>query len=250
MSRSILVGVVLSCLVATAAAQPLVQRQAPRPRVPKTVELMNRQLPEVRFVEQPFIQVMEWLEEFTGVSIRVRWETLEFAGIARETPISIHAKNVPFSQVLWMIMNEAAGSDVVLAYRATKDVVILSTADDLGREVITRVYDVADLMIRVQNAARPMYEQSQGLGTQSQSGGQSIFGNSQQNQQQEENEMGRGGGPSQQMLLLIELLQKVVEPDTWEANGGEGRISSWRNLLVVTNTIMVHQQLAGYVSEN
>jgi len=99
---------------------------------------------------------LSWLQQITGTTINVRWETLEFAGVEKETPISLQAENLTFSQVLYMVMNEAAGPDLVLAYRASGELIILSTAEDLGREVITRVYDVADLMIRVPNAMRPV----------------------------------------------------------------------------------------------
>ena len=37
--------------------------------------------------------------------------------------------------LLWMIMNAAGGSDVKLAYRASNNLLILSTADDLGTEI-------------------------------------------------------------------------------------------------------------------
>lgn len=249
MTRRLTVTLIALLLTASASAQ-LMNRGSARSGQSKTERLMNLVIPEVRFVEQPFIQVMDWLEEFTGANIQVRWETLEFGGVDRETPISLQAQNVRLSLVLWMVMNEAAGADVVLAYRASGDQIILSTADDLGREVITRVYDVADLMIQVPSANRPQFDFQQGLGQQG-GGGQSVFGNQRQNQQRSGEGAGiTAGGPSAQMQQLIELLQQVVEPDTWEINGGQGRIRSWRNLLVVTNTLMVHQQLAGYVEED
>jgi hypothetical protein len=236
-------------LLASPVLGQIVQRSSAAPPRRGTLDTLNQRIPQVEFFEQPFVNVVDWLEQMTGATIHVRWETLEFNGVEKETPVSIKADNLRFSQVLYMVMNEASGPDLVLAYRASGEHIELSTSEDLGREVITRVYDVADLMIRVPSTQRPLFQQNQGLGQQGQGGGQSIFGQQQNQQQQQDQDTGGPGEASAEMQALIDLIKAVVEPDTWADNGGTGTIAPWRNLIVVTNTIVVHQRLAGYVTE-
>ena len=125
---------------------------------------------------------------------------------------------------------------------------ILSTEDDLGKEVITRVYDVTDLALSMPSIGRPEFsQQNQGLGQSGQSGGGgSVFGQSQTQSQQNTQT-----GAEDQMTKLVDIIQKTVEPDTWVANGGSlGHIEIYGKLLIVRNTIYAHQQLAGFVSES
>src|SRR5262249_3513798 len=99
----------------------------------------------------PFDQVIDWLAQYTGMQIVVRWENLTDAGVSRDKPITMSVKKLRFSQVLWMVMNEVGGTDLKLAYRASANLLILSTAEDLGKEMLGRVYDVSDLLVRVRN---------------------------------------------------------------------------------------------------
>jgi hypothetical protein len=62
----------------------------------------------------------------------------------------------------------------------------------------------------------------------------------------------RGGGAAgddMQMQELVELIQQAVEPDSWQVNGGLGHIVPFQRSIVVRNTILVHQRLGGYVTE-
>jgi hypothetical protein len=207
-------------------------------------------------------QVMDWLREYTGLNLNVRWQILADSGIERDKPISLDVKNVRLSQVLWMIMNEAGGPDVLMAYRAGGNLLILSTQEDLGKEMVRKVYDVGDLLVQprrftngiqiqasqaLQNAGQP----GQGGGGGS-SGG--IFGGGGQGQgggQQQglnEGEGGQGGGEAE-IQKLIELITSTVEPESWTANGGDGTITAFRRQLVVRNSILVHQQLGGFLEE-
>lgn len=247
MTRRLIVLAAVVVLSAPAWAQTSSgQTRSAGKRPVSTAALLNQRLPEVRFVETPLDQVIEWLAEFTQMNVVVRWETIVDAGVERDAPVSLQVRNLRLSQVLWLIMNEAAGSDLVLAYRASGNLLILSTEEDLGREMITKVYDVSDLLVRPPQTGRPDYQQSnQGLGQQSGGGGgQSIFGQGQQqNTQQQE------PGQDVQIEELVTLIKNTVEPDSWDTGAGKGSISVFGSLLIVRNTILVHQQLGGYLTD-
>jgi len=239
-----------AALITGSAAAQSVQARSARPRVDSTLKLMNQRLPEVRFEETPFDQVTEWLGEITHMNIVVRWQILEDALIKRDKPITMQAKNWRLSQILWLLLNEAAGSETRLAYRASGNLLVISTADDLGKELVTKVYDVSDLLLQPPSSGRPDFTQnSQGLGQSSGSGGgQSVFGNSNQTNQNTPDQ--NQNGNDVQIQKLIEIIQQTVEPDTWVQNGGIGHIQTFGNLLIVRNTILVHQQIGGYLKES
>jgi hypothetical protein len=251
MLRTSLVAVSVLALTSAAVAQSAVRPES-RSRTPSTLRIMNQRIPEVRFVEQPFEQVVEWLADFTEINIVVRWQQLADMGIQRDRPISMQVRNLRLSQVLWLLLNETGGSDVTLAYRASGNLLVISTEEDLGRELITRVYDVSDLLARVPQAPRPDFQTTEGLNQQAAGAtgggggsGQSIFGQQQQQQRQQDDEL------QVEMDRLVELITNVVEPETWEVNGGgRGQIEPFKNLLIVTNTVLVHQRLGGYIDAN
>ncbi len=273
--RMLLVCTVATLLVVPAWAQNgnragggAVSRAAP----PSTLRLLNQRIPEITFDAAPLEQVMSWVQDLTQMNVNVRWQMLEDAGIRREKPISIQAKNLRLSQVLWMIMTEAGGSEVKIAYRASGNLLVVSTEDDLGKEMVVRVYDVADLLVRIpnfRNAPRIDFQQatqntggggsgggSGGGGFGGGGGGSGLFGGGQGggSNQEDDDQQGRGGGNGEdpsaaEAERLVGLITNTVEPDTWAQNGGTGTIQAYRRMLVVRNNILVHQRLAGFVEE-
>ena len=253
-------GCVLVLLAGSALAQQSVTRQdAARPRVPNTLDTLNQTIPDVTFQDTPLEQVMSWLQDLTHLNLQVHWQTLEDAGVKRDKPISVQAHNLRLMQVLWLIMNEAGGSDLKLAYRASGSLLIFSTADDLNREMITKVYDVSDLLVTLPRAQRQStfdvtqgIEQMGGVGASSgASGGMFQQGGTMQSQGQG---YGANGEQDQEkspkLEKLVNLIQDTIEPDSWRQNGGNGTISVFQKLIIVRNTLLVHQRLGGYLNED
>lgn len=224
-----------------------------RAQQPATLALLGQRLPEVAFTEAPFEQVVEWLGDVMQVNIVVHWQALEDLGISRDKPISLRARNLRLSQVLWLILNEAGGSDVRLAYQASDNLILISSHDDLGREMIVRVYDINDLLFeapRFANAPQIDLQQvaqvaSQAIPTLGGPGGNTGGNTSilQPGQEGPENRI----DPRTRAGELVELIKGAIEPDSWDAGGGHGTISVFNGHLVVRNTILVHQRLGGYV---
>ncbi len=249
-------------IAAGAVAQERVAQRASTARRAQpagTLEVMGRVIPDVSFTDTPLDQVMAWLQEITGLNIQPRWQILDDAGIKRDKTITVQAHNLRLMQVLWLIMNEAGGTDLKLAYRASGNLLVFSTADDLNKEMITKVYDVADLLIQVPQATRQsMFNVTQGMGQGGSSfgggggSGGGMFNQGQQNSgDQSSGRYGdqNGQGNQASMQRLVDLIMQTVEPDTWRDNGGNGTIYPFQNLIIVRNTILVHQRLGGYVTE-
>ncbi len=217
---------------------------------PSTDQLLASRIPKISFEESPFDQVIDWLADFMKVTIVVRWERLEEVGIERDKPVSINVDDLRFSQVLWMVMNQVGGAEVRMAYRASGNLIILSTEEDLGKEMITKVYDVSDLLVEVPrftNAPQiDLAQQQQGGGA---GGGQQVFS---QTGGQGDDEGDQGDDENDEdMQELIDLIVQTVEPDSWQINGaGKGTIHAFRNQIVVRNNILVHQRLEGAISDD
>lgn len=255
MRPRLLIGLLVASMVAPAFAQRVdTPHKTARPVVPETLRILNQTIPDFSVDSVPFETVIQTIQELTQVNIWVRWNQLKGVGIERETPITIKARNARLSLLLWMVMRASSDGEVVLAYRLSGNQMTISTAEDLEKEIITRVYDVSDLMVRVENADRPQFNQSQGLGQNSGGGGSSIFQNNQT--QNSTSQQRQAGQRLPEMDALIKVIQATIEPQSWADGPGAkgpdtapGHIEAYGNLLVVTNTILVHQKLAGYVSE-
>jgi hypothetical protein len=254
MSRGFISACLLVALVAGGAyAQTPVSKgglAAAPPATSNTMRLLNQRIPEVAFDQVPFEQVMDWLKDLTGANVVVHYQVLSDAGVERDKPITIKVKNLRLSQVLWMIMNEAGGTDVKLAYRASGSLLILSTAEDLGKEMVTKVYDVSDLLVsatRFNNAARMDPSQvlsNQGSGGQGGGGGQQLF-QSTQGGENRDNQQDQGVD----IQRIIDLITDTIEADSWSKNGGTGQIVAFQKSLVVTNSLLVHQKIGGPIDE-
>ncbi len=250
MRRRILVALAASTVAAATYGQT---GRAERSPDGSPLELLDRRVAEVVFVDAPLEQVMEWLSDFTGINVTVRWEVLEDSGLERDTPISVKARNLKLSQVLWMIMNQAGGSELKLAYRAERGLITFSLHEDFEREMIVKVYDVSDLLLRVpafRNAPKLNVAEALNAATQaggSQSGAAGIFGGD----ERERADQADGRSGDSEMRELIRLIRSTIEPDTWRGSGSGGGLGTMiplRRQIVIRNTLHVHQLLGGYSS--
>ena len=231
--------------VGAAAAQISPAQNAVSPscdRLDATTVLLDQRLGQIAFEETPLDQALDWLSEQVTAELVVRWAVLEENGVSRDTPVTLKVHNVRFSQALWLIMGEVGGGDLRLGYRAEGELVILSTTEDLERELVTKIYDVGDLLsVVVQFPDCPQVDLTRigqtGASTVLQSSGNAENGND------------KTGDDSAKSDIdgLVGLIQGTVEPDSWKNNGGTGTIERFGNSLIVRNTIRVHQALAGYL---
>ena len=127
-------------------------------------------------------------------------------------------------------------------YRASDDLLVISTEEDLGKEMLLKVYDVSDLLARVPRFANaPRINLA---GTSAGGGEGALSGGTDDDHGQAGQ---RGQGPETDIDKLVELIVETVEPDSWVAGGGLGTIRAFGSQLVVWNSIRVHQALGGPV---
>lgn len=242
-----------------ADAKPKATANAERHRKPKRdIRLiLNSRVPEVRFEQVPLEKVMEWVQEYTGAMVYVRYAVLEEHDINRETLITVKARDAKLEQILWVIMNEAAGSTgVTLAYEASADLFLFSTHDDLSSKMVTRIYDVRNIIVDVPyfslgGALMPMptAEGSEGVVWRtrvrrpppSPSLGSEVISDTQQPPRREITT------EDEALHEFMEFILNTVEPESWEVNsmGGKGTIFPYKGKLIIRNSLHVHQLIAG-----
>ena len=241
-----------------AGEQPPSKREsAVTPRGSAT-KLLNTRIAQIEFDQLPLSDVFARLGEIADTNVVVRWSRLEDAGIERDKPISISTRNLRFSQILWLVISEAAAPDAELAYRADRDLILISTVDDIGRVMVTRVYDIQDLVApklsrpgltigRIRDvpigntvtvaggavAVRPIIGR---FGT-----GTFLQGEPTRRNGSDEYDADR----ERLLEQLIDLITTTIEPDSWAAAGGTGTITPYKGTLVVRNTLLVHQRIWG-----
>ncbi len=213
-----------------------------------TQATLDRRLPELRFDNVGFADVIDFLRDVTGANIFVNWKALEAASIDRNAPVTARLRDIPFRKALTIIL-ESVGGATKLGYTIDEGVITISTADDLAKNVLNRVYDIRDLIIDIPdfsdapNFSLQNATSSSGGGSGSGGGGGGgggggsgggLFGGS-----------GGSGGAStdksatrkELVDALIKLIQDTVAADTWrDAGGTVGSIRELGGQLIVTQT--------------
>ncbi len=108
--------------------------------------MLRKVVPEVRFDNIPFADVIDFLRDITGANIFVNWRALEAAGIDRKAPLSSRLNNATFMQVLSQITRDVGGSNSVVDYGVNEGVIVISTREELATHQQLRSFDVSDLI--------------------------------------------------------------------------------------------------------
>jgi hypothetical protein len=238
----------LGIQTATADAPPAPAKQPASNRLLKRA--LDRPLPEVRFSGSSFSDCIDFLGDATSVNIVVDWKALEAAKVTKETPITLRLSgSVRLAKVLSLILNQAAGADV-LTYYIDEGVLQITTQEQADKELITRLYPIQDLLFQApdyNNSPTLMLPQGNG-GTAGGGGGgggggsqQSAFGGSSSTGT---NSLATSMTPQQRADEIIKLITDTVRPEIWRVNGGDATISYIRGNLVVTAPRSVHEMLS------
>jgi beta-lactamase regulating signal transducer with metallopeptidase domain len=181
---------------------------------------LDRVLPEVTFDGVGLSDVIDFMRDVSGAKIFVNWKSLEAAKIDRNAPVTVRLRNVQLFKALNIILDAAAGGGrEKLGYTIDDGVLTISTADDLGKNVQVRVYDVRDLLV-----IPPDYIPSQLAGGLS---GPTTRPTT------------APAGPTREELVksLQAMIEDTVAPETWKDHGGN--VAALRELqgqLIITQT--------------
>jgi general secretion pathway protein D len=212
----------------------------------QTQAILDKAVPEIRFEGTAFGDVIESLKDLTGANINVEWSVLEAAGIDKTTQVNVgRLTNMRFEKVLRTILDAVGGNGTPLDFFVDEGLITISTKEKIAQQTKTVVYDVSDLLFRPLDAGPPPQIQFQLTAVQRGGGGGdggNLFGG------------GQGGGGNQNdrppatiIEDLIQMIQDLVDPDQWQAQGGSGNIRQFQTgssySLIVTATRKTHRDL-------
>ena len=125
-----------------------VDPDAPSPATAATLAQLDRKMPEVRFNARPLSDVIEFVRDLSGINVYVDWRSLEAIGVPRTSPVTARLRQVKYAKALELMLKSVDGDDYdhQLAYVVDDDVVTISTRRELDKAVVTRKYDVNDLL--------------------------------------------------------------------------------------------------------
>lgn len=212
-------------------------KRQPAPPKNLAVKALDMVIPEAEFKDLTLEDFAEWLGRTTKANVVVRWKVLEKAGVARDAPVTLQEKNIKLRRLLPLVFAQVTEDlrSVELAAKADGNTLMISTKEDVNVELITKTYDVQDLLHSVPDfrAARPR-----------EIGGGPLLG--------DRVAWVEGGGEKERgdpVEQLIKTITTDIQPLSWKANGGKGTISYYKGRLIIRNNVEVHQQLGGFLSE-
>lgn len=198
---------------------------------------LERRLPEINLNNVAFSDAVDFLRDVSQANFYVEWRTLEGAGIAKDTLVTVRLRDVKLSKVLDTILRDVGGA-VKLGYTIDEGVITISTDEQLASNVITRVYDIRDLIINIPDFDNAPDFNLQAGGGSGGGGGQQLFSGGGGNEEDE--------GPTRTELVdqIIQLIQDTIASDSWKDNGGAvGSVRELQGQLIVTQTPENQRQL-------
>jgi hypothetical protein len=124
-------GCFLACVLAAASGDPFA----------RTANL-SANVGKLHASGTPFSDVVDELRAATGEDVFVNWPALKAIHVTRDLPVTVDLSNLPLSQAIDRLLDRVSGPHVRLGYVVDEGAITISAADDLSRNVSTRVYDV------------------------------------------------------------------------------------------------------------
>ena len=221
----------------------------------------------VDWVDRTFEEVIQWVRERGDARINIvpRWNHLGVEGISRDSLVTLQLNNTNVADVLNEALMQLSDSDEV-RYRGVGNKLTISTRADFERKLHTKIYDVTDILFQVPDFGQgaPLIDLQKAATSSGGSGGggQTVFGGGGgQGQEQQVGGEQAEQELEQRLIKLQQLIEQSIEPQSWDLSGsqgrggatgtgggGRGRIRIFNRSLVVTNTIEIHEQIAGFFS--
>ena len=199
-------------VVGSALTYSVRPRHRPTPWVGEAEAGLDRIVERVEAVDRPLAEVLDDVARSSGANISVRWAALNEDGFEKSTPVRLRLEGVPLGRVLEELLRQMSPSYPLLRFRADRGAVVISTAKDLNRDSVIRMYDVRDLLdimtrdALAQNTSAPASETGRG----------SVLQGNFSNWPRSGAEEARVEAVEQ----LIMMIQESVSPDHWREAGG------------------------------
>ena len=128
---------------ATRAASASSAGAASRPTTAaKNIDKALEGLITVDAQEMPLGKLVDLLRERTQANIAVNWNAFALASVTRETPVTLHVKDVAFEQVLRALMEAVPATGTQANYTVGGNTIEITTNGELSTVIASKLYDV------------------------------------------------------------------------------------------------------------
>ena len=194
--------------------------------MPAAVEAqLNRMVPDMDLQNTPLSDAIDRLRDSTGLNIFVNWRGLGKVGISRVTSVSVHLRRVTLSKALGLILEAINKEDARLGFGADDGTLVIDTRDNLDQgRLITRVYDIRDLIVELPDFTAPDFDS-----VTPPAGGVTRPAADQRRMTR-----------AQLIEAMITLIKETVAPDSWQKLG---QIRELSGQLIVSQTPENHASM-------
>jgi hypothetical protein len=229
----------------------------------EAANLLRQRVASVNWKDATFEEVLDWVKtQGEGrVNVVPKWGPLNIQSVSPERSVTLQLNNTTIADVLKEVTDQLSETGDI-QYRAIGNKLTVSTKQDFERTMYLRVYDVGDLLFRIESfgpeAPKIDLQKTNRSGS---GGGGSVFtgasGSSGQQQDTERLERENEEG----LIKLRHIIEQTIAPESWDLGGGEGgsigasqtardggghgRIRVLNTSLIVLNTLEVHEMIAG-----
>lgn len=201
----------------------------------------------------PAREAFRWWSEATGVSLVIDWRALDEGGMSGDSPVSVQLEGATAGQVLAVLMRAVQADGLDPDNRLMFEPhdgrwLELTTRAGLNRRLVTRVYNVQDLVFEVPNFDdAPPFELNQSL-SNTRSGGstpESRGGGGRQAGVFQEVPVEAAATPTkgERGEAMVTLVKQMVETDVWQDAGGAASIQYLDGRLIVRAPMYVQRQI-------
>jgi len=230
--------------VAAASLRPRQVKDASK----RVEEVMPRAaVPEIQFNKLPFRDVLTFFKTVTKANFHINWRAMEQAGIDPQTPIDLDVRGISTGRAMDLVFSQVnADHDKFTSvyWVVHRGVVLISTGNDLNRELITKVIDAGGALLVQPDSVGPRIDfgqATQDMSNMSQSGG---GGNNAGGLFLDEDERDRGEQPKsyaeqkkEQTEKLIATIKGMTGPDMWDPEG-KGSVRVINSKIIITQTLL------------
>lgn len=100
----------------------------------------------VAFDGEQLGHVIDDLRQLNDINLIANWMALEAVGIESDNKVALKLNRASLAQVLDVLTDIMGGSETEICWEVDRDAIRISTAEDMSRHTVSRIYDVSDLI--------------------------------------------------------------------------------------------------------
>ncbi len=208
-------------LLVLALASPAAAQSGEDEARKRLVDKLNTMRVTLDFNAAPLDDVISYLRDFSGLNIHVDNEVRQKYS-EDQLRVSIKVKDLLLKSALKLVLS---GKELAATFK--EGVLLVTTKDRVAAATVTRVYDVRDLLFKIQDFPGPKVE------LMDPSKGGSGLGASFTVEEEQPSAITED--------FIVELLKTTTGERSWEEAGAS--ISLANGLLIVTQSRKVHQEV-------